>query len=69
MKQIVLNIPENKYKLFMEMIKKVEFIKEYNELEISIPIEEQNLILDRIKKTKKTDLKQWDDVKNSFNFD
>ena len=69
MKQIVLNIPENKFNLFVEFIKNVEFIKDYNELEMSIPKEEQNLILDRIKKTKKKDLKQWDEVVNSFNLE
>jgi hypothetical protein len=69
MKQIVLNIPENKFKLFVEFIKNVEFIKEYNELEMSIPKDEQNLILERIKKTKKKDLKQWEEVANSFNLE
>ena len=47
MKQLVLNIPDNKFQVFVDFIKNVEYIKEYNEFSVSIPIEEQNLILDR----------------------
>jgi len=42
----------------MEFIKGIEFIKNYNELNISVSDEEQAPILDRITKTQKADLKQ-----------
>jgi len=66
MKQLTLNIPENKFELFTEFIKNIEFIKNYNELNISVSEKEQTLVLDRVKKTKKTDLKQWNEILNSF---
>ena len=66
MKQLTLNIPENKFELFTEFIKNIEFIKNYNELNISVSEKEQTLVLDRVKKTKKTDLKQWNEIVNSF---
>lgn len=66
MKQVTLNIPENKYELFMEFIKNIEFIKKYNEINIAISEEEQAIILDRIKNTPKADLKKWSEVKDSF---
>jgi hypothetical protein len=66
MKQVTLNIPENKYDLFMEFIKNIEFIKKYNEINIHISKEEQDIILDRIENTPKADLKKWSEVKDSF---
>jgi|LakMenEpi05Nov12_1017451.scaffolds.fasta_scaffold09129_2 hypothetical protein len=67
MKQVTLNIPENKYDLFMEFIKNIEFIKKYNEININVSEEEQAVILDRIKNTPKADLRKWSEVKDSFN--
>jgi hypothetical protein len=51
----------------MEFIKNIEFIKKYNEININVSEEEQAIILDRIKNTPKADLKQWSEVKDSFN--
>jgi hypothetical protein len=58
MKQVTLNIPENKYDLFMEFIKNIEFIKKYNEININVSEEEQAVILDRIKNTPRADLRK-----------
>lgn len=69
MKQVTLNIPENKYELFMEFIKNIDFIKSNNEIDFFISKEEQTLILDRIKKTKKEDLKQLSEVIEGFNLE
>jgi hypothetical protein len=66
MKQVTLNIPENKYELFIDFIKNIEFIKGYNELTNDVSNEEQEIILNRIKNTKKDDLKTWDEVSNIF---
>jgi hypothetical protein len=66
MKQVTLNIPENKYELFIDFIKNIEFIKGYNELTNDVSNEEQEIILNRIKNTKKDDLKTWDEVSNTF---
>jgi hypothetical protein len=51
----------------MEFIKNIEFIKKYNEINISVSEEEQAVILDRIKNTPKSDLRKWSEVKDSFN--
>jgi hypothetical protein len=67
MKQVTLNIPENKYDLFIEFIKNIEFIKKYNEINISVSEEEQAVILDRIKNMPKSNLRKWSEVKDSFN--
>ena len=69
MKQVTLNIPENKYELFMEFIKNIDYIKSNNEIDFFISKEEQTLILDRIKKTKKEDLKQLSEVIDGFNLE
>ncbi len=69
LKQVTLNIPENKYELFMEFIKNMDFIKSNNEIDFFISKEEQTLILDRIKKTKKEDLKQLFEVIDGFNLE
>lgn len=69
MKQVTLNIPENKYELFMEFIKNIDFIKSNNEIDFFISKEEQTLIIDRIKKTKKEDLKQLSEVIDGFNLE
>jgi hypothetical protein len=66
MKQVILNIPENKYELFIDFIKNIEFIKDYNELTNDVSNEEQEIILNRIKNTKKDDLKTWDEVSNTI---
>jgi hypothetical protein len=44
MKQVTLNIPENKYELFIDFIKNIEFIKGYNELTNDVSNEEQEII-------------------------
>jgi hypothetical protein len=51
----------------MEFIKNIEFIKKYNEININVSEEEQAVILDRIKNTPKADLREWSEVKDSFN--
>jgi len=66
MKQVTLNIPENKYELFIDFIKNIEFIKDYNELTNDVSNKEQEIILNRIKNTKKDDLKTWDEVSNTI---
>ena len=47
MKQLTLNIPENKYELFIDFIKNIEFIKDYNELTNDVSNKEQEIILNR----------------------
>ena len=45
MKQIILNIPDNKYQAFIEAIKGLEFIRVYNENDVVVTEEEKKLIL------------------------
>ncbi|HWY10763.1 MAG TPA: hypothetical protein VN026_05525 [Bacteroidia bacterium] len=69
MKQILLNIPDNKYNAFLEAIKNLDFIRVYNENDINVTEEEKKLIRDRIKNSKQEYGQNWDQIKDSFNLD
>ncbi len=64
MKKITLNIPEDKYFFFLELIKNLPFIKfEQDE----IPESHKNIVRGRIRKSNPNDLIDWDQA--SINFD
>lgn len=65
MKQIILNIPENKYNFFVELIKSLDFVKENNN-DFDISEEEKNIVRNRIKNAKPADMKEWKDVVDTF---
>ncbi len=65
MKQIILNIPENKYNFFVELIKSLDFVKENNH-DFDISEEEKNIVRNRIKNAKPADMKEWKDVVDTF---
>ena len=69
MKQILLNIPDNKYSAFLEAIKKLDFIRVYNENDINVTEEEKQLIRERVKNSKSEFGQNWDQIKDSFNLD
>ncbi|GDX53507.1 hypothetical protein LBMAG27_25540 [Bacteroidota bacterium] len=65
MKQIILNVPENKYNFFIELIKSLDFVKT-NNTDFEINEEEKNIVRRRIKNSKPQDIKSWDEVSESF---
>ena len=69
MKQILLNIPDNKYNAFLEAIKNFDFIRIYNENDVLVTEEEKQLIRNRIKNSSDQNYQNWDQIKDSFNLD
>lgn len=65
MKQVILNIPDNKFQFFMELIKNLGFVKA---TEISIPEEHKKEVRKRIAAANKNPerLLDWEEVKNDF---
>ena len=68
MKQVTLNIPENKFNFFMELVKNLGFVKA---TEVSIPEEHKQKVRKRIAASDKSPeiLLDWDKVKNEFRVD
>lgn len=68
MKQVVLNIPDNKYRFFMELVKNLGFVKDNNE---SICDEHKVIVRNRIINSNKNPevLQDWEKVKENFKFD
>lgn len=68
MKQVTLNIPENKFNFFMELVKNLGFVKA---TEVSIPEEHKQEVRKRIAASDKSTeiLLDWDNVKNEFRID
>jgi hypothetical protein len=66
MKQVTLNIPDNKYQDFMELITRFG-IKESHEP--AIPEAHKTLVRDRIKNTKPEEYLSWEDVREQLKLD
>jgi hypothetical protein len=68
MKQVILNIPENKFQFFMELVKNLGFVKA---ADVSIPEEHKQEVRKRIAASDKNPerLLDWDKVKNDFKLD
>ncbi|MCP3659935.1 MAG: hypothetical protein GY830_06310 [Bacteroidetes bacterium] len=64
MKKITLNIPEDKYSFFLELIKNLPFIRFEQDM---IPESHKSMVRERIKKSNPKDLIDWDQA--SINFD
>lgn len=67
MKQVTLNIPESKYKFFMELVRNLGL--ETNDTDI--PEEHKEIVRERIKLSKANPdrLLDWDQVQDNFKFD
>jgi len=66
MKQVTINVPDNKYGFFLELLKSIGFIGKFNEENIVISEQEKKIIRQRIKNAKPHNFKKWDDIKDSF---
>lgn len=70
MKHITLQIPENKYAFFMELLRNFDFVKIEDEAETEIPEEHKEIVRERIKKSANdpSRLQKWDDIKREMKF-
>ena len=66
--KITLDIPENKYQFFLELIKSLNFIT-VEDRELTIPEWQKKIVRDRIKNTKPEDYLSWEEVEKQFKFD
>ncbi len=68
MKQVTLNIPDNKYQFFMDLIGNLGYDKVE---EFIIPEEYKNIVRERTLKSKENParLLEWNDVQDDFKFD
>lgn len=57
MKQVTLDIPDNKYQFFMELIQSLDFVQLD---EIDIPEEHKSLVRERIRSAKPEDFISWE---------
>jgi hypothetical protein len=69
MKQVLLNIPDNKYQAFLDAIKDLDFIKIFNENDVSVSEEEKKLIRERVKNSNPEYGQNWGEIKDSFKMD
>ena len=65
MKQVTLNIPENKYNFFIELVSSLDFVKSSD---FDILEEHKNIVRNRIKASEDNPdlLLDWEDVKSEF---
>ncbi len=68
MKQVILNIPDNKYQFFIELIRNLGFDKAE---EHDIPEEHKAIVRERTLKSKENPerLLDWDQVQDKFRFE
>jgi hypothetical protein len=65
MKQVILNIPDGNYDFFMELLKKLNFTAIETSDE-EIPKEVQEMVLERLRTSKRENLVTWEDVKSKL---
>jgi hypothetical protein len=67
MKNISVQIPDNKYPFFMELLKNFDFVKVKDE-DIIIPEEHKQIVRERIKMSEKDPSRRlkWDDAKHKI---
>jgi hypothetical protein len=68
MKQVILNIPDNKYQFFIELVRNLGFDKAE---ELDIPEEHKAIVRERTLKSKENPdrLLDWDQVQDEFRFE
>jgi len=65
MRQLTLSIPDKEYDFFMQLLKKFDSIK-IKEEDFEIPEEHKQLVRERRKNSKESDLVKWNDIKKSY---
>lgn len=69
MKQITLNIQDNKFPFFVELIESMDFVDIQEDFDI--PDEHKKIVMERMKMSEENPerLLDWDDVKDNFILD
>ena len=65
MKQITLNIPDNKYQFFLELVRNLGFEKAE---ELDIPEEHKAIVRERIKNSKPEEMIPWHEARKQLRF-
>lgn len=65
MKQITLNIPDDKYTFFLELMENLGFEKTD---ELTIPQEHKDIVRERIRNSKPDELISWDEARKKLKF-
>jgi len=65
MKQVTLNIPDNKYQFFIELVNNLGFDEPE---EISIPDRHKTIVRNRILNSKSEELIPWEDAREKLRF-
>jgi hypothetical protein len=66
MKEITLKIPDNKFKFFMDLIEQLGI--EAKDVDGEIPLEDQELVRNRIKTAKQEDYISWNEAKEHLKY-
>jgi len=66
---MIINVPDNKYGFFSELLQSIDFVNKFNEAEYEIMEREKKLIRQRIKNAKPENFKNWEDIKDQFILD
>jgi hypothetical protein len=65
MKRITINVPDNKYQFFLELIHNLGFDKVED---LEIPEEHKEIVRERIKNSKSEDLISWKEARKQLKF-
>jgi hypothetical protein len=68
MKQLTLNIPDNQYAFFLELVQKLGFVKIE---ELDVPEEHKTIVRERMKKSRQDPdrLLDWEQAEGNFRLD
>jgi hypothetical protein len=67
MKQVVLDVPDNKWNFFLELVKSLRFIKLHGDEDAVIPEEHKKIVRERMRTAKKDDFVEWKTIKKKYN--
>lgn len=65
MKQVIINIPDNKYDFFLELVHNLGFEKAED---FEIPEEHKSIVRDRIKNSNPDNLIPWEEAREKLHF-
>lgn len=69
MTQLTINIPDKEIDFFMTLVKKFKYQlvnSSENKDDLNVSEKDKNLVRDRVKNSKSSDLLNWDKVKDDF---
>ena len=67
MKQVILNIPDNNFEFFMELMKKLNFITSDQE-ETQVPEDVKKMVMERKRTFKREDALTWEEVQKKLKY-